>query len=72
MRGTLIRGRAAIGSLADMIIDINRISLKDNILVIELLIKTSTAEKRIISKIVDKIPRNAMLKKLLKNCAFLI
>lgn len=38
-RGTLIRGRAAIGSLADMIIDINRISFKDSRLVIELLMK---------------------------------
>jgi hypothetical protein len=71
-RTTLMRGRAAMGSFADIIIDINSMSLKDNISVITELIKSRIAENSTIPKIVEKIPKKAMLKKLLKNCTFLI
>jgi hypothetical protein len=63
---TLIRGKAAIGSFADIMIEIKRMSLKDNTFVIEFKV-TRIVEKRTIPKMVENMPKKAMLKKLLKN-----
>jgi hypothetical protein len=61
LRYTLINGKAVIGSIDDMIIEISRISFDDNVPKKESLISNSKMVKRLTVITVDMIPKNTMV-----------
>ena len=57
----MIKGKAVIGSIDDMMIEISRISFDDNVPKKESLISNSSMVKRLTVITVDMIPKNTIV-----------